>query len=304
MTARQTTRPAASPNAATLLSYASTATAATARAQDRFPAARTTRGDEDHHDGLRRTTRTSHIPQFFETLADCGDIISGAATLRATGAGTGAARPPRDQPSGSPAMVNEVTGWELTDAFCGFKAYTSRCPFRRDQASMSPGYAMPLEFWARAWRARAHGSERCRWSASTTTTTGRSAQDLDDPDRTLRVLHAGVGARTRRERRGRREDPDRWLWDVICVGAHPDDVEIGMGACVAKLVRGRVLAFCLDLTERRADAGTARMRREMVEAAAFGVPRLSGARRLTLDLAGTANSSTSVKAAQAASPRS
>jgi hypothetical protein len=49
------------------------------------------------------------------------------------------------------AMVNRVTGWELTDSFCGFKAYTAQA-LRRVRVD-EPGYAMPLQFWARAFKA-------------------------------------------------------------------------------------------------------------------------------------------------------
>jgi bacillithiol biosynthesis deacetylase BshB1 len=38
------------------------------------------------------------------------------------------------------------------------------------------------------------------------------------------------------------------LFDAVCVGAHPDDVEIGMGATVAKLVRSGKRVAIVDLT--------------------------------------------------------
>lgn len=39
-----------------------------------------------------------------------------------------------------------------------------------------------------------------------------------------------------------------WLYDAVCIGAHPDDVEIGMGATVAKMcAAGRRVAI-VDLT--------------------------------------------------------
>ena len=36
--------------------------------------------------------------------------------------------------------------------------------------------------------------------------------------------------------------------DVVCIGAHPDDVEIGMGASVAKMVREGLSVAIVDLT--------------------------------------------------------
>ena len=37
--------------------------------------------------------------------------------------------------------------------------------------------------------------------------------------------------------------------DVVCVGAHPDDVEIGMGATVAKMTREGLTVALVDLTD-------------------------------------------------------
>lgn len=69
--------------------------------------------------------------------------------------------------------------------------------------------------------------------------------------------------------------------DVICVGAHPDDVEIGMGATVAKLARQGLEVLLLDLTDGEpTPRGTheTRMAEAGESAAALRV------RRLTLDL--------------------
>jgi dolichol-phosphate mannosyltransferase len=49
-------------------------------------------------------------------------------------------------------MVNVQTGWGLTDSFCGFKAY--RMDALSNLVLTEPGYAMPLELWAKAWRAQ------------------------------------------------------------------------------------------------------------------------------------------------------
>lgn len=69
--------------------------------------------------------------------------------------------------------------------------------------------------------------------------------------------------------------------DVICFGAHPDDVEIGMGATVAKMVRAGLDVLLADLTDGEpTPRGTHETR--MVEAAASA--SVLGARRLTLDL--------------------
>jgi N-acetylglucosamine malate deacetylase 1 len=69
--------------------------------------------------------------------------------------------------------------------------------------------------------------------------------------------------------------------DVICIGAHPDDVEIGMGATAAKMARGGLDVLVLDLTDGEpTPRGTheTRMREAAASAEALGV------RRRTLDL--------------------
>jgi bacillithiol biosynthesis deacetylase BshB1 len=69
--------------------------------------------------------------------------------------------------------------------------------------------------------------------------------------------------------------------DVICFGAHPDDVEIGMGATAAKMARGGLDVLLVDLTDGEpTPRGTHETR--MVEASASA--SVLGARRLTLDL--------------------
>jgi N-acetylglucosamine malate deacetylase 1 len=69
--------------------------------------------------------------------------------------------------------------------------------------------------------------------------------------------------------------------DIMAVGAHPDDVEIGMGGTVAGLVRQGMSVMLVDLTDGEPTPfGTKEIRsRESAAAAA-----VLGARRLTLTL--------------------
>jgi bacillithiol biosynthesis deacetylase BshB1 len=70
--------------------------------------------------------------------------------------------------------------------------------------------------------------------------------------------------------------------DVICVGAHPDDVEIGMGASVAKMVAQGLEVVLVDLTDGEpTPRGTheTRMKESAASADALGVTR-----RITLPL--------------------
>jgi N-acetylglucosamine malate deacetylase 1 len=70
--------------------------------------------------------------------------------------------------------------------------------------------------------------------------------------------------------------------DVVCVGAHPDDVEIGMGATVAGMVRQGLSVAIVDLTDGEpTPAGTHEARLAEAEAAAR-VLGVSERRTLTL----------------------
>jgi bacillithiol biosynthesis deacetylase BshB1 len=69
--------------------------------------------------------------------------------------------------------------------------------------------------------------------------------------------------------------------DIVCVGAHPDDVEIGMGATAAKLARQGLDVLLVDLTDGEpTPRGTHETR--MAESAASAA--VLGVRRLTLGL--------------------
>lgn len=69
------------------------------------------------------------------------------------------------------------------------------------------------------------------------------------------------------------------LADVVCIGAHPDDVEIGMGATVAKLTSSGTSVAIVDLTNGEPTPyGTPELRVEESRRAAG----LLGASRITL----------------------
>jgi dolichol-phosphate mannosyltransferase len=124
-----------------------------------------------------------HITEFCDALTRCGtDMVSGSRYLPGSGS---AGRVPPDRRvvnTKITEMINEATGWELTDAFCGFKAY--RADALRRVRIDETGYAMPLEFWARAWRA---GLTLCELPVERIYMDhDRSfGQDLDDPDRRM-----------------------------------------------------------------------------------------------------------------------
>lgn len=93
-----------------------------------------------------------HIGQFCDLLAEGdADVISGSRYLPGSSAAGAVPSDRRAINERVTAEIDAVTGWTLTDAFCGFKAY--RADALRRVRTEEPGYAMPLEFWARAWRA-------------------------------------------------------------------------------------------------------------------------------------------------------
>lgn len=94
----------------------------------------------------------AHIPQFLAALeAGTADIISGSRYLPESGSFGVPPADRREINARITAEVNRVTGYGLTDAFCGFKAYRAGSLAKLTLAE--PGYAMPLELWAKAWRA-------------------------------------------------------------------------------------------------------------------------------------------------------
>jgi dolichol-phosphate mannosyltransferase len=92
----------------------------------------------------------AHIPAFLAALDDA-DIVSGSRYLAGSAVVGTAPADRRAVNARVTETINAATGWTLTDAFCGFKAYRADVVTRLD--IREPGYAMPLELWARAWQA-------------------------------------------------------------------------------------------------------------------------------------------------------
>ncbi|MCE7873448.1 glycosyltransferase family 2 protein [bacterium CPR1] len=85
-------------------------------------------------------------------LAGSADIVSGSRFLPQSRQ-RGLPPPPERQKVNRTVCqrLSELTGWRLSDAFCGLKAYRARA-LERLQLD-EPGYAMPLQLWVQAWRA-------------------------------------------------------------------------------------------------------------------------------------------------------
>jgi len=93
----------------------------------------------------------ARIPQFLEALGADVSIVSGSRYLPASGSVGVVPHDRQEINARVTAEINRVTGWDLTDAFCGFKAYHMEGLGRL--SLREAGYAMPLELWARAWKA-------------------------------------------------------------------------------------------------------------------------------------------------------
>ena len=91
------------------------------------------------------------IPEFIRTCRERqADIVSGSRYLQRF---AGDSRPPEARRQINHILTEELNrrlGLQLTDAFCGFKAYRVAALARLEITD--PGYAMPLELWVQAAR--------------------------------------------------------------------------------------------------------------------------------------------------------
>jgi glycosyltransferase involved in cell wall biosynthesis len=90
------------------------------------------------------------VPRFFEALEGV-DFVSGSRYAPESHVTSSA---PEDRQHINHVLtekVNEATGYAITDAFCGLKAYDLSVFDRIHLAE--PGYAVCVEFWAKAWKA-------------------------------------------------------------------------------------------------------------------------------------------------------
>jgi glycosyltransferase involved in cell wall biosynthesis len=89
------------------------------------------------------------IPRFVE-LSHTADIVSGSRYLRRF---EGDNDPPEVRKRINMILTEEINrrlGLNITDAFCGFKAYRTSALVK--MSLTETGYAMPLELWAQAYR--------------------------------------------------------------------------------------------------------------------------------------------------------
>ena len=94
----------------------------------------------------------SHIPAFLEAIArDDVDILSGTRYPNGHNVDGSVPSDRREINRKITAVLNRRLGLNITDAFCGFKAY--RVSELQHLDVTVPGYAMPMQFWVQAARA-------------------------------------------------------------------------------------------------------------------------------------------------------
>jgi dolichol-phosphate mannosyltransferase len=127
--------------------------------------------------------RPDWIPGFFRAIEDW-DIVSGS-RYRSEIDGTGEVPPDRRAINATvTATINEITGFALTDSFCGFKAY--RVSALRKLSITEFGYAMPLQVWLQAKHLGLRVTE-LPVSRIYNDPNRRFGGELDDPDVRLRL---------------------------------------------------------------------------------------------------------------------
>jgi glycosyltransferase involved in cell wall biosynthesis len=93
----------------------------------------------------------SRIPVLLEAIHDA-DIVSGSRYLRDFRQNTPVPEERLRINRQITAEINERYGFNITDAFCGFKAYRTDALAKLD--INEPGYGMPLQLWVQAARLR------------------------------------------------------------------------------------------------------------------------------------------------------
>ena len=89
----------------------------------------------------------SKIPQFFDLLTGF-DLVSGSRYLEEDPLNDQAPKDRRNINAEITKLINQITNFNITDAFCGFKAYSVKALSKLNLSE--DGYAMPLQFWIQA----------------------------------------------------------------------------------------------------------------------------------------------------------
>jgi glycosyltransferase involved in cell wall biosynthesis len=125
--------------------------------------------------------RPDWVPQFLEAVREW-DVVSGSRYLADSDA-RGAVPADRHRINRTiTELLNQITGFGITDAFCGFKAY--RVSALANLKLEESGYSMPLQFWIQAKALGLRVTERAV-SRIYDDPNRKFGGDLDDPERRL-----------------------------------------------------------------------------------------------------------------------
>lgn len=89
------------------------------------------------------------VAEFFEKICAV-DVLSGSRYLKDMQGDVAAPADRRAINQQITELINHITGFGLTDTFCGFKAY--RVAALKKLCLSETGYAFPLQFWMQAWK--------------------------------------------------------------------------------------------------------------------------------------------------------
>lgn len=133
------------------------------------------------------------IPRFFSRLTEGWDIVSGSRYLTTEAVGT----VPEDRQQINQVVtkrVNEITGFGLTDSFCGMKGY--KVASLNKLTLTETGYGFPLQLWLEAHRAGLTVVEEAIPLIYIDNFDRSFGLELDDPEQRLRyywrVINEGV----------------------------------------------------------------------------------------------------------------
>jgi dolichol-phosphate mannosyltransferase len=132
-----------------------------------------------------RQHEPAFVPQLLAAIAD-KDILSGSRYLSSSAA-SGVTPPDRAAINHEiTERLNTITGYQLTDAFCGFKVYRTEALARLTLTNS--GYAFRLQLWIQAWKNELTVGEMSVPKIYTGET--RSfGEDLDEPAVRLQYYH-------------------------------------------------------------------------------------------------------------------
>ena len=91
----------------------------------------------------------AEIPAFIKEAPNW-DIVSGSRYLNNTVRDSNVPQDRYDINKKITLKINEITKFNITDSFCGFKAYSVNS--LKKLSIDEPGYGMPLQLWIQAWK--------------------------------------------------------------------------------------------------------------------------------------------------------